>query len=265
MDLSRALQKKLKELVTFYYFADPSTYKDLAAAASAIVFSCMPASTTIKLTSDGDVERFDTNKDLHWDQASMDQVSAVARAPQTVNALVRRMESIAATLRGIPELASTAKRYEPDQINLDNLVRSALTRIFSSSPTPELLGSLLFLEAQLVRHAVDTGVEMARFRSSASDKPAEALEHLAKFGEDLSSTFNEVLGSHPFLTGASRPLGTLLFLEASSVFDPSLGSDGLTALMNITVVQSGQLSVDEMLGGKITDKIILHEQPFVQA
>jgi hypothetical protein len=132
-----------------------------------------------------------------------------------------------------------------------------------SSPRPELLSSLLDLEQRLIEDAVGAGVEIARFRQAAASKPADALKNLAKFGEDLAKTFNEVFGKNPFLTGASRPLGTLLFMEAALTFDSSLPASGLAAMMNITVIQSGKLSIDDMLGGKITDPIVMFEQPFV--
>jgi hypothetical protein len=261
MNLSRVLQAKLKELVTFYYFSDPARYKDLAAAAAPIVFSCLPTSTTIKLNGDGEVERFDTDKDLHWDQMAPDQIRAMSFAPRTISALVVRLKSIADTLRGIPELASTAQFYAPDQV--DDVLAAALRR-FAHSNRPELLGSLLDLESQLVEKAVDTGREMARFREATTKKPTDALKNLAEFGEDLVNTFNGIFGSHPFMSGASRPLGTLLFLEAAAAFDPSAMTARVASLMNITVIQSGKLTIDELLDGKITEGVILHEQPFVQ-
>lgn len=262
MNLSRVLQARLKELVTFYYFSDPARYKDLSSAAAPIVFSCMPPTTTIKLNSDGEVETFDTNKDLHWDQVAPDQIHAVAQSGRTVDALLARLKTIEETLRGIPELAGTAQFYAPDQVG--HVLAAALQRLFPSSTRPELLSSLLDLEAGLVENAVRTGIEMARFRQSATTKPADALKHLAEFGEKLVGTFNDTLGSHPFLSGASRPLGTLLFLEAAAAFDSSATTAAVAALMNICVIQSSKLTVDEMLAGKITESIILHEQPFVQ-
>jgi hypothetical protein len=264
MKLSRNLQVRLKELVTFYFFSDPQRYQDLASAAAPILFSCLPPSTSIKVNSDNAVERFNTDKDLHWDQSNMDQIRAMAGAPQTIAALVARLTSIQATLSGIPELAGTSSFYKPDKIGLQNLINAALKRNSATSPTPEFLGGLLFLESQLIEHAVQTGVEMARFRKSATTKPADALAHLAKFGEDLTSTFNQVFGKNPFMSGASRPLGTLLFMEAAEVLDPSLAGAPLAALMDITVIKSGKLSIDDMLAGKITPELVLHEQPFVQ-
>ena len=129
------------------------------------------------------------------------------------------MKSIADTLRGIPDLAKVAKFYAADQI--DQVVAAALRVQSSSATVPEMLGSLLSLESELIHDAVGAGVEIARFREAAAETPTEALEHLAKFGENLAGTFNEVLGSHPFMSGAARALSTLLFVEASTVFEPA--------------------------------------------
>ena len=127
-----------------------------------------------------------------------------------------------------------------------------------------MLGSLLVLEAELIHDAVSAGIEMGRFREAAAETPTEALEHLAKFGENLASTFNEALGRHPFMSGAARALSTLLFVEASTVFDPALRDRALIAAMDIVVIKSGKLKIDEMLAGKITEDVILHEQRFVE-
>ena len=53
-ELSKALQRRLKELVTFYAFSDPAEYKNFGVAAPAIVFSCL--STT------DDERRFDCRR-----------------------------------------------------------------------------------------------------------------------------------------------------------------------------------------------------------
>jgi hypothetical protein len=266
MRLSLALQARLKELVTFYYFSDPARYKDLAAAAAPVVYSCIPVSTSIRLNGDGEVERFNTNRDIYWDQADSRQIEAMVGARQTAIALTKRLATISATLRDIPDLAHTAAFYAPDPPQIGSIIAASLKRFSFSATIPELLGSLLFLEKRIVENAVDTGIEMARFQKDASQKPAEALAHLARFGEELAATFNETLGRHPFLSGASRPLATLLFMEAASIFDATV-TGNISAMMNITVIRSGKLSVDDMLAGQIatTPDMILYEQPFVEA
>ena len=260
-ELSKALQRRLKELVTFYAFSDPAEYKNLASAAPAIVFSCLRPTTNVDRTAGGQV-KFDQDTDLYWDHRDTKDIRAVLRAPETAVALTQRMKSIADMLRGIPDLTKTAKFYAPDQI--DEVVAAALKVHSAAATVPEMLGSLLALEAELVDDAVGAGIEMGRFREAAADTPSEALEHLARFGERLANTFNEALGHHPFLSGAARALATLLFVEAASVFDPALRNRALTAAMDIVVMKSGKLEIDEMLAGKITDDLILHEQRFVE-
>lgn len=259
--LSKALQRRLKELVTFYAFSDPAEYRNLAAAAPAIVFSSLRPTTHVDRTAGGLV-KFDQDTDLYWDHRDTKDIRAVLRAPETAVALTQRLKSIADMLRGIPDLAKTATFYAPDQI--DEVVAAALKVHSAAATVPEMLGSLLALEAELVDDAVSAGVEMGRFREAAAEMPSEALAHLAKSGERLANTFNESLGRHPFLSGAARALATLLFVEAAAVFDPALRNRGLTAAMDIVVMKSGKLDIDEMLAGKITDDLILHEQRFVE-
>jgi hypothetical protein len=261
-ELSRALQRALKELVSFYAFADPARYRDLAVAAPALVFACMRPATSVERRPGGHV-RFDQGGSVYWDSRDPRQLRAILSARETQFALASRMRSIAAMLREIPGLAGTAQFYRDDQ--LDEVIAAALRAQHTGHTIPEQLGALLALEDALVTNAVRSGVEMGRFRESAAEAPAEAIEHLARFGEDLARTFNSALAQNPFLSGAARALGTVLFVEASAVFDPAVKARPPAALLDITVVKSGVLSVDEMLTGKVTDDLVLYEQRFVEA
>jgi hypothetical protein len=261
-ELSKALQRRLKELVTFYAFSDPAEYKNLGRAAPAIVYSCLRPTTSVDRTAGGRIA-FDRDTDLYWDHRDTKDIRAVLGAPETALALTQRMKSIADMLRGVPDLAKSAQFYAADQI--DELVAAALKVHSAASTVPEMLGSLLALEAELVDNAVSAGIEMGRFREAAAEMPSEALEHLAEFGERLASTFNEALVRHPFLSGAARALATLLFVEAATAFDSALNNRALIAAMDIVVIKSGKLKIEEMLAGKVTDDLILHEQRFIEA
>ncbi len=262
MDLSRVLQRRLKELVQFYYFADAGNYKDVAAAAPPLVYAAIPPSTNIRL-SDNTLTR-DLDTDVYWDCFDPAKVSAMAQLSSTRAALERRLGSVSAMLRGIPDLASTAKFYGPSAA--PSVVGDALKKHSAAARLPEFLSSLLQMELQLVTNAVDAGVAMAEFRTLGTESPAEALKKLARFGEELATAFNETIGDNPFLSGAARPLSTLLFMEAAKVFDRSIMGT-VTAQLDVKVIKSGQLSVEEMLAGKIDAKpeLILFEQPFVEA
>jgi hypothetical protein len=255
--LSKALQRRLKELVTFYAFADPARYEDLASAAPAILFSCLRPTTNVERSAGAHVT-FDHGDELYWDYRDVKNIRVVAGAEETLAALAGRMQSVAIMLRGIPALSRSAQFYLPDQRR--TLIETALEVLHAGSPLPELLGSLLALEERLIRSAVKTGIEMARFRAAAAAAPAEALSHLAAFGDDLARTFNETVGRHPFLRGAARPLATLLFVEASAAFDPAVARLPLAALLDIAVVKSGVLTIDQMLSAELPPAAILHEQ-----
>lgn len=259
--LSKALQRRLKEIVTFYVFADPARYRDLGSAAPAILFSCLRPTTNVERGAGAHVA-FDEGDELYWDYRDIRNVRAVAGAEETLAALTRRMSSIAITLRGIPALAGTAQFYRPDERR--TLIDTALSVLHRGSPLPELLASLLALEERLIRSAVKSGTEMAKFRAAAPLKPVDALSHLAAFGDDLARTFNETVGQHPFLEGAARPLATLLFVEASAAFDPSVAQLPVAALLDIAVVKSGMLSIDQLLSAAPPPEAILHEQRFAE-
>ena len=70
------------------------------------------------------------------------------------------------------------------------------------------------------------------------------------------------------MSGAAQALGTLMFMEAAAVldeFNPSGARGSVAAMMRLTVIQSGKVSIDDMLAGKIRDEIVLSEQTFVHA
>ncbi|MCX6592229.1 MAG: hypothetical protein NTZ56_11960 [Acidobacteria bacterium] len=262
MDLSRALQRRLKDLVIFYYFASVDNYKDIAACAPPLVYAAIPASTNIRL-SDGTLTR-DLDTGIYWDCFDPAKVSAMARLRSTETALKQRLEQVSAMLRGIPELANRAQFYEPSQA--PRIVSDALRKHGAGSTLPEFLSSLLRMELKLVTNAVDAGVAMAQFLELGTSNPAEALKKLAGFGEELATAFNQTIGDNPFLSAAARPLSTLLFMEAAQVFDRSV-TGTVAAQLDIKVIKSGQISIDQMLAGKIDEKpeLILFEQPLVEA
>ena len=247
LNLARGLQAELKKLINFYYFSDPSRYSNLASAAPPIVYSCLPVRSATKL-----------------DTRSPQQIEALVRSDATRGGLERYMNKIAEMLRGIPDLAGSAKFYDFSQGNYNFVMTQTLRPQAAGSPRPELLGSLLDVEERLIENAISAGMEMARFRELAPDQPARALQKLAEFGEDITRTFNSEFADNPFLSDAARPLGTLLFLQAAKAFDPSLPAKATAALLDITVTRAGQVSIESMLKNQFDRKAILFEQPFVE-
>ena len=267
--LSKRLQDKFRSLVSLYYFSDLARYKNLDTAAAVLVFSCLPLSTSVKLKNgQAMVEQFDTKMDLHWYSGTMPVIQAMANTRRTKDALLLRMRDVQQMLLGIPALKNLAKDYEPTPEAVQDVISSALKKTFQNDLVPQLLGGLLFLEAELVDNAARIGMEMASFQDEATTHPAEALQHLAEFGEKLANTFNQVFSGRTFMSGAAQALGTLMFMEAAAVldeFNPSGARGSVAAMMRLTVIQSGKASIEDMLAGKIRDEIVLSEQTFVHA
>jgi hypothetical protein len=53
-------------------------------------------------------------------------------------------------------------------------------------------------------------------------------------------------------------------LQAARAFDQSLPPNATAALLDITVIRSGQASIESMLKNQFDRKAILFEQPFVE-
>jgi len=84
--------------------------------------------------------------------------------------------------------------------------------------TPQL-DSLLFAEAEVVKHAFQAGLKIGAFHDRLASQPKEAIAALAQFGSKLTEAFNANLTS--LLGPGIRSLGTLVFYEAAQAIDPS--------------------------------------------
>ncbi len=85
-------------------------------------------------------------------------------------------------------------------------------------------------------------VEIGKFVNDP--KPEQALSRMAKFGADITKTFNDRIQS---VCGgdALRPLGSVLFIEAALALSGNeLGSSQATAMLQLTVVKDAALKAD---------------------
>lgn len=225
MSMSRKLQKKLKEIVRLYYFADPEKYKDLDSARTLLAWAAIVPSTSAVLRSDGSVT-INTNKDPYWNFPDPQFVNGFLTQPQTIAALSVLLQDAAACLQGTPGLESLAKSYSIDTI------QTVVTTAFHSP----LLHDLLIAEANLVANAFNAGLELADLRDTTDTDPAEVIARLSKVGEDFTSIFNSAAKT-VFSGDMARPLSTALFLEAGTAFDSLQAKSAPVASLGVTVLR----------------------------
>jgi hypothetical protein len=235
MDMSRRLQEKIKFLVPATYFQNPAKYKDNKLAPPILVYAALPATTRIT-GGDGLPVVFDTNTGVFWEYKSipnylgvmLDRNDTSARLGVILQNVVNRLQNTAGLSSQVKEYNETGK--------LMNNVRSPST--FGMSTVTRLLD----FEAAVVNGAHDAARSIAEFRNMLEENPTQSMDKLNKaikkmedFGSKVTSTFNSTVS----LVGgnASRPLSTLLFLEASRALNPILANVKPLAMLEVIVLK----------------------------
>ncbi len=242
---SRLMQTRLKELICNVYFSDPTRYSTLGVAGPVLVWASIPP-----------MNSFD-GRHILWDASDRESFARVVGDLNTREALRRRCAQIQPLLASLPELRNTAKFYDVADpviapINLSNLLGSALRRPSLYLPMPVILAALVAFEQEVIRSAVNSAVEAARFRQDAAQKPAEAIRHLSKFGQDIVVTFHERLRDNLAIPAdLLTPLGAGLYAEAARALRIARTGDdsGIRphALFSLTVLKPGQNLTPEQL------------------
>lgn len=227
-DMSLRIQAGLKRMAPLYYFDDIEKYRDLGAAAPLLAYSAMPP-------------RAEHGNPPHWDWVDGNKRNEMVFGPSTAAGLAPILQRAHDALVQ-SGFGRDAGYYEEDQRHW--FCQQATTRSGDS-----LLRSLLFVEAEIVKHAYEAGRAIAKFREEGWKNPQLAVEELAKFGSAITEAFNKNMNS-VYGGGALRPLGTMLFLEAASAFSPAAATAKPAGLFELTVLKQSAkvadlLNIDE--------------------
>jgi hypothetical protein len=238
-DLSLTLQAILKRYLRDYYFRDINKYDSLATAYLVLLYAAIPPSNSIVV--DGNVSS--VLNGVYWDTADINAVRGMtnaARDSTTAQGFKAQISQAQARLleagKTDPAFTNLASFYDP---------RHASVGIFNSAVAGPNMGllkdSLLFVESNVISGARDAALDAANFNNlSAANKPVEALEALAGFGNKLTEAFNKDLSS-VFVqdNDALQRLSPLIFAQASTVFDPSVPITNYDSTLNVTVLKQG--------------------------
>ena len=256
LNMSRALQRRLKQIIPFYYFANLENFSNNPLPAKVLlVYSAMPVSTTVKL--DGNELTLDTDKDYYWDFVDQTLRRAMVGSMRTRTNLSVILERVHNLLMEAG-MTGTADSFSPDQAEV---IQNAVIHDDASSGR---LFSLLFTENDIIKGAREAGYAIAKFTAGNDQKPTEAVKALATFGSKLSETFNAKITSI-YGGSALRPLGTALFTEAASMLDSNAAivAAQLTAMLDVTVLRhDAEFALATYLDGKVPEKkeIVIHER-----
>ena len=239
---SRALQRRLKELIPFFYFSDLSNLKQNPAAAALLVWSSIPTSTAIDF--DGrTIKNWDTARDVFWDWRSPNLRNAVVRDPRTVAALLQRLAEAAARWSAAGDTRQ-ASFFAPGQAG-------AILQLATAGQGSELLQSLLYTEAELVFGAQKAIDKLRDGWQDAVAAPAKTLKTLADFGARLSVTFHRRLSVYSS-PEAQRTFNSLLLAEASRALAPNPEAIAQKAALTIFFLSDRhQFRLADFLAGSI--------------
>jgi hypothetical protein len=240
MSMSVSVQQLgMKRIVPFYYFADPTKYKDINSAYVLLAYAAMPASTSAILDSDGTLH-LSTNKEVYWDWMDPDLRSAILNCSLTQAKLRAMLPAIYTRLQASDP--GTAKFYAPG----DSTVRSILAAAATSFGQTLLLG-LLQTEAEIVHGCLAAGQDMAQFMATQNTDIKAATRSLAAFGSKLADTFNNKVSS-VFGGDGLRPLGVSVYLIAAREFYQSPVQ--ASALFELIVLKPGsRFSLPDFING----------------
>lgn len=250
LDMSRRLQRKLRQLIPFIYLQNPERFKDEPhVVAGVLTYSAIPASTQIRLE---DNKLFlDQTSDIYWDHMDPKKVLAMMSHPETATTLTTRLQAIFQRLNKTQGFQGVAKDYAPNADNVERIINAA-----TKGEPNKHLHVLLRTDSQTVRAARAAGVKLAKFRETAASEPTEAVKALAEFGDKFTDTFNtELSGMHGGFN--ARPLGTLLMIEAALALDLSLTAKDvkMTSILELIVLKdSATFKLGDYIGGAVPKK-----------
>jgi hypothetical protein len=202
--LSRAIQRSLRELIALYYFEDPEHYRPLVGAVPLLVYQNLPVSAQIRLS--GNQLTLDSGDGILWDWRDSEKLAAMAGHSSSRKGLEEERVRIERLLDDMG-MDSAAREYR-------GLSADALIALSLRDQALHNLESLLFVEEDVIRGAVDAGRKLAKFREEAPDRPGDAIAAFADFGSKLTASFNKRI-SGIYGGGALRALGPMVLVQAS--------------------------------------------------
>ncbi len=237
LDMSKRLQRAIKRLLPFYYLQDLDNYKDLASVYALLVYAAIPPLNKVRVKGGQLIE---SAGDYYWDWVdSALRLSVASSTPTQGNLMMLLTQSHsmleAAGRKGDP--------YEPELTVLGSILQS----VKPGNPGFQLLHSLLQFEADVVTGSVNAAIKLAGFAQSKETDAAKAIEALAGFGAAASETFNRELGG-VYGRGPSRPLSTMLFIEAAAALDGRIRPESI-AMLDLTVLTDSAAFPDGYLEG----------------
>ncbi len=258
-EMSLRVQQALKRLIPLAYFSDPRRYQSTGVAGALLLYASLPPINQFRLENNNTLLTPVPNGEYYWNWPSVDHRNALVGHPRTTANLAARFQQVFNLLQSKrSELDIDPDFYSPGQVHF--LQGQAST---TGSVVANNLRSLIVTESEIIKGAYEAARDITKFRNSAPNSPSKAIEALAKFGAQVTATFNSNVGG---IYGGNhmRPFGSLILLEAACAFDPTFAQVNPSAMLNITVLRQSVAQPFEFLDDKrpAADQIVV-QQPLV--
>ncbi|MBI4751817.1 MAG: hypothetical protein HY774_25315 [Acidobacteria bacterium] len=225
--LSIRLQRKVKEVLAFYFLMDPKRYETKVPTQTLLVFASMPPIAT--------------NDKNYWDWRK--STSPVVQHPTTTEQLKKRLAVVKPMLQKFDKLKDDAEFYDPKQAEVLQLQAT-------SGIGAEFLRQLLHFEETIVFGAINAAIELASFKNDADQKPEDAIESLAKFGVKVVETFHSNVGK-AYGGIEINALQSLIFIEAAAVLADLPNPPRPNALLSLSFLnRNATITAEQIAAGE---------------
>ncbi len=225
--LSIRLQRKVKEVLAFYFLMDPKRYETKVPTQTMLVFASMPPIATS-----------DQN---YWDWRK--NTSPVVQHPTTTEQLKKRLAVVKPMLQKFDKLKDDAGFYDPKQAEVLQLQAT-------SGIGAEFLRQLLHFEETVVLGAITAAVELASFKNDVDQNPEGALESLARFGVKVVETFHSNVGK-AYGGIEINALQSLIFVEAAAILADFPNPPRPNALLGLSFLnRNATITAEQIAAGE---------------
>ena len=253
-EVSRAIQRALKAIIPFYYFQDPSRLSQNPSAAALFVWAAIPPTTSARLQ--GATLTLEGGKTVYWNYPDR---------------LLRRAlcgRSIVAARLG--------EQFVRIRLRLQELGLRNQASFFTASEVPDWIaaatldtGDTFFVhlcrfEALVVERAVDALESMQSFVSLRETSPSKAIDRLADFAADITTTFNKLAGDTVYAQAPVRAVTQGIFLDASRALAEIPGA-GVSGMLTVTVLKPAvdrKFKIEDFVAGRTpsSDDVLLEQR-----
>ena len=226
MRMSRSLQAHFKSLLVSTYFQNVDNLRQSETSAALLAWAAFPLSTSISFVN-GQIKRFNTDKDVFWNWPDKDLRRAMVLDSHTAGTLAASLAAARSRLLDAGD-AHNAGFFVPSEI-------ADFQKLAMNSTGDVLLQSLLKTEVEMVKGAASALKDIQESLDDMPTAPTKAIVRLAEFGAKITDTFNSKLSVYG--KESLRPLSSMLFVAASEALDPGAVFKP-TAMLNLYVLNS---------------------------